>query len=206
MPSLASAILEMRSSLAFCAISMSEAIYGSFCCGAARGLILGARHYKGCAIARTLTEVKIQAPRNPRGVSVELRFRGLLLRDCEQRSTAEARVHRCRPALRDLHRAVLELRDLADRVELGVGEHVRRRLVVAERDEYSARRSAVVGARVKGNLSAARFDGHDLACLHPEPVEVDRMERRDGLGLDVVEHRRAARHRTGVPMLELAAG
>src|SRR6266849_10802607 len=63
MPSLASAILEMRSSLAFCAISMSDAIYCSFCCGAARGLILGARHYKGCAIARTLTEVKIQAPR-----------------------------------------------------------------------------------------------------------------------------------------------
>src|SRR6266852_9933279 len=62
-PSLASAILEMRSSLAFCAISMSDDIYCSFCCGAARGLILGARHYKGCAIARTLTEIKIQAAR-----------------------------------------------------------------------------------------------------------------------------------------------
>src|SRR6266852_7886323 len=130
MPSLASAILEMRSSLAFCAISMSDAIYCSFCCGAARGLILGARHYKGCAIARTLTEVKIQAPRNPRGVSVELRFRGLLLRDCEQRSTAEARVHRCRPAFRDFHRAVLELRDLPDRIEHGVRKQIGCRFVV----------------------------------------------------------------------------
>src|SRR6267378_448345 len=63
MPSLASAILEMRSSLAFCAISMSEAIYESFCCGTALCLILCARHYKGCAIARTLTEIKIQAAR-----------------------------------------------------------------------------------------------------------------------------------------------
>src|SRR5882724_4991678 len=65
MPSLASATLEMRSSLAFCAISMSEAIYESFCCGTALCLILRARHYKGCAIARTLTEIKIQAA--PRG-------------------------------------------------------------------------------------------------------------------------------------------
>src|SRR5712691_1333247 len=63
MPSLASATLEMRSSLAFCAISMSEAIYESFCCGTALCLILRARHYKGCAIARTLTEIKIQVAR-----------------------------------------------------------------------------------------------------------------------------------------------
>src|SRR6266545_246099 len=61
MPSLASAILEMRSSLAFCAISMSEAIDCSLCCGTAWCLILWARHYKGCAFGRTLTEVKIQA-------------------------------------------------------------------------------------------------------------------------------------------------
>src|SRR5258707_10102076 len=63
MPSLASATLEMRSSLAFCARSMAEAIYESFCCGTGLCLILRARHYKGCAIARTLTEIKIQAAR-----------------------------------------------------------------------------------------------------------------------------------------------
>src|SRR5207302_7732228 len=120
MPSFARAILEMRSSLAFCAISMSEAIYGSFCCGTASCLILWARHYKGCAIARTLTEIKIHAALGetkspgPPGLrsseaSQKLRFRRFLLRDGEQRSPAEARVHRRRSAFRDFHRAVLEL-------------------------------------------------------------------------------------------------
>src|SRR5712691_8315588 len=60
MPSFAAATLEIRSSLAFCAISMSEGIDCSFCCGTASCLILWARHYKGGAIARTLTEVKTQ--------------------------------------------------------------------------------------------------------------------------------------------------
>src|SRR3989442_15351284 len=118
MPSFARAILEMRSSLAFCAISMSEAINCSFCCGTAWGLILWARHYKGCAFGRTLTEIKIQAAR-PRRVSAELR-RGLLLRGGEQRSAAEARVHRRRPAFCHFHRAVLELRDLAERISTGL--------------------------------------------------------------------------------------
>src|SRR5437879_7439221 len=71
MPSLASATLEMRSSLAFCAISMSEGIDCSFCCGAALYLILSEKHYKGCAIARTLTEIKIQVPQTRGEAPVE---------------------------------------------------------------------------------------------------------------------------------------
>src|SRR6266849_2391016 len=63
MPSFAKAVLEMRSSRAFCAISMSEAINCSFCYGPAWGVILWGRHYKGCAFGRTLTEIKIQAAR-----------------------------------------------------------------------------------------------------------------------------------------------
>src|SRR6266704_2733756 len=155
MPSFARAILEMRSSLLSVRFrcrrpSSAPSAAGYFV------LILWARHYKGCAFGRTLTEIKIQAalsetktPGRPgasaiRGQS-ELRFRCFLLRDGEQRSAAEARVHRHRTAFRDFHRAVLELRDLADRVEHRVGEHVRRCLVVAERDEHSANRRAVVG-------------------------------------------------------------
>src|SRR5256885_2283373 len=154
----------MRSSLAFCAISMSEAIYGSFCCGTASCLILWARHYKRCAIARTLTEIKIQAALSenkspghsgfrPSDASQKLRFRCLLLSDGEQNAAAEARVHRRRTALGDLHRAVLELRNLAERVELRVGEHVRRRFLITKRDKHRARRRALVGARVQPDLS-----------------------------------------------------
>ena len=45
-----------------------------------------------------------------------------------------------------------------------------------------------------------------VAGRDAEPVEVERMHRGDRLGLDVVERRRAARHRPGVPVLELTAG
>src|SRR5260221_12099645 len=216
MPSLASAILEMRSSLAFCAISMSEAIYGSFCCGTASYLILCARHYKGCAIARTLTEIKIQAALSenkspghsgfrPSVASQKLRFRCLLLRDSEQNAAAEARAHRRRPAFRDFHRAVLEFRDLPDRIEHRVRKQIGCRFVVTERDEHRAHRRAVVGARVERDLSAARFHRDDVAGLDAHFVEVEWVEGRDGLRLDVVEHGRATRHRAGVPVFELPA-
>src|SRR5438046_1844978 len=196
MASFARAILEMRSSLAFCAISMSEAIYGCFCCGTASCLILWARHYKGCAIARTLTEIKIQAALSenkspghsgfrPSDASQKLRFRCLLLRDGEQNAAAEARVYGRRPAFRDFHRTVLELRDLPDRIEHGVREQIGSRFVVTERNKHRANRRAIVGARVERNLSAARFHRDDITRLDAHFVEVERMERRDGLGLDV---------------------
>jgi len=56
---------------AFCAISMSEAINCSLCCGTASCFILWARHYKGCAFHRTLTEIKIQAARTRGEAPVE---------------------------------------------------------------------------------------------------------------------------------------
>src|SRR5256885_3344985 len=216
MPSFARAILEMRSSLAFCAISMSEAIYGSFCCGTASCLILWARHYKGCAIARTLTEIKRQAALSenkspghsgfrPSDASQKLRFRCLLLRDSEQNAAAEARVHRRRTALGDLHRTVLEFRDLPDRIEHGVREQIGGRFVITERDKHRARRRAFVRARVQRDLSAARFHGDDIARLDAHLVEVERMEGRDRLRLDVLEHGGAAPHPARVPGFELPA-
>ena len=39
-----------------------------------------------------------------------------------------------------------------------------------------------------------------------ERVEIERVQRCDGLRLDRVEHGSAARHRAGMPMLELAPG
>src|SRR5687767_8918849 len=65
-------------------------------------------------------------------------------------------------ALRHPHRAVLELRDLAEGVEGRVGEQVRRRLVVREGDEHRAARGARVRPGVERDLAAARFDGDDL--------------------------------------------
>src|SRR6188472_4445878 len=55
----------------------------------------------------------------------------------------------------DLDRAVLELWNLAERIEHRVGQHVRSRLVKAERDEHSAARHAIVGARVERDFTAA---------------------------------------------------
>src|SRR5260370_40504633 len=51
---------------------------------------------------------------------------------------AVARVAGRRAALRHPHRAVLELRDLAERVEHRVGQDVRRRLVEGEGNEDGA--------------------------------------------------------------------
>src|SRR5882762_3030578 len=161
MPSFARAILEMRSSFAFCAISMSEGINCSLCCGTALSLILWARHYKGGAFGRTLTEIKIQAAR-PAANLGEATPSSLLLRGGEQRPAAEARVHRRRPAFCHFDRAVLELRDLAERIEHRVGEHVRRRFVITERDKHRPRGHSVVGARVERNPAAARFHRDDL--------------------------------------------
>src|SRR5471030_1317980 len=67
----------------------------------------------------------------------------------ERLAAAEAGMHRHRPALLHFHRAVLELRDLADRIEHRVGELVRRRFVKAERDEHRAARGAGVSARIQ---------------------------------------------------------
>ena len=57
------------------------------------------------------------------------------------------------------HRAVLELRDLAERIEHRIRQQVRRRLVVAERNEHRAARRAVVGARVQRDAAAPRRHG-----------------------------------------------
>src|SRR5438309_9049537 len=94
----------------------------------------------------------------------------------EQRPAAEARVYGRRPAFRDFHRTVLELRDLPDRIEHGVREQIGGRLVVTERDKHRADRRAVVGARVQRNLSAARFHRDDITRLGAHLVEVERME------------------------------
>src|SRR5438477_9558238 len=65
-------------------------------------------------------------------------------------------------ALAHLYRAVLELGDLAERIERRIREQVRRRLVEGEGNEHGPTRRAFVGARGERDLPAARGDRHDL--------------------------------------------
>src|ERR1035437_3557563 len=96
---------------------------------------------------------------------------------CRQRlAAAETGMHRHRPALLHFHRAVFELGDLAERIEHRVGELVRRRFVIAERNEHRAPGGAGIGTRVKRYRAAARSHRHHLARLHAEAVEVEWME------------------------------
>src|SRR5512135_2416325 len=109
---------------------------------------------------------------------------GSVVQQRERLALAVARVARPFAALGHLDGAVLELGDLAERVERRVGEQVRRRLVERERDEHGAARRAFVGARVERNAAAARGDRHHVAGLRLQGGEVERMERGDRLGLD----------------------
>src|SRR3546814_9149037 len=59
--------------------------------------------------------------------------------------------------------AELELRDLAEGVELRVGQHVGGRLVEAEGNEHHALRHVAVGAHVQRDLAAPRRHLHHVA-------------------------------------------
>src|ERR1700682_1624599 len=74
----------------------------------------------------------------------------------EQLPAAKARMRSHLSTWRDSHRAVFELRDLCERIQCRVGEHVGGGLVVTERDEDRALRRAFVGARIQGDGAAAR--------------------------------------------------
>ena len=67
------------------------------------------------------------------------------------------------PAGSTLAGAELELRDLAERVELRVGQQVGRRLGEAERDEHHALGHVAVGARLQLDVAAPRRHAHAVA-------------------------------------------
>src|SRR3954470_23272914 len=74
--------------------------------------------------------------------------KSLALNDLQCTPLALARIARPLAAGLHLHRAILELRDLAEGVERRVGEQIGRRFIVGERDEHRTARRAGVGARV----------------------------------------------------------
>src|SRR6266536_5727547 len=103
-------------------------------------------------------------------------------------------------------RAEFEFRDLAERVERRVGQEIRGGLDISERDEHDAVRDGVVLARVKLDRAAPRGDADAVARGNSELCDLAARKVRDWARLERIEHRGAARHRAGVPMLELPAG
>ena len=103
-------------------------------------------------------------------------------------------------------RAILELGDLAERIERRIGQEVGRRLDIGERDEHHAVGDRVVLARRELDGAAAGRDPHEVAGRIPSRAIVAARQRGDRAGLERVEHGGAPRHRAGVPMLELPAG
>src|SRR5204862_6021046 len=106
----------------------------------------------------------------------------------------------------DLGGAEFVFRDLAERIELRVRQHIRRRLGIAERDEHHPRRDRAVAARLQFDRAAPRRDADARAGPDAEPPQFGRREARDRLRLDLVQDAGAPRHRAGVPVFELAAG
>src|SRR5215471_1901374 len=82
------------------------------------------------------------------------------------------------------------LGNLAERVELRVGQHVGGGFGIAERDEHLARCDGAVAARLEFDRAAPGCDAHPLPGGDAEPTQFGRGEAGDRLGLDLVEHAR----------------
>src|SRR5688572_20654717 len=80
--------------------------------------------------------------------------------------------------------AELELRNLAERVELRIGEQVRRRLDIGERDEHNAVRYRVVLTRVQFDRATPCGDADHVAGLDAELGDCATRHLCDGRGLD----------------------
>src|SRR4051794_29371323 len=107
--------------------------------------------------------------------------------------------------LLDLHRAELELGNLAHGVDLVDRQEVRRRLAEVERHEARPRRVAMRQPGAGLDRAAARAEPDEVAVRHAHRLRVVRVHVDVRLGLDRVERVRAARHRAGVPVFEQAA-
>src|SRR4051812_3435262 len=81
----------------------------------------------------------------------------------DQRASSEAGADRRRTALAYANGAVFELRNLSERIEDRIGQAVRGGFVIAERHEHRPAWHPIVGARIEGDLAAARFDRENVA-------------------------------------------
>ena len=81
--------------------------------------------------------------------------------------------------------AELELGDLAERVERGIGEQVGRRLRVAERHEHHVLRHVAVGAHLDLDRAAARLHANEVAGRELLLPHLPWRHEGDRLGLDL---------------------
>src|SRR5262245_6634096 len=103
----------------------------------------------------------------------------------------------------NLCRAELEFRNLAEWIERRVGQDVCCRFHKGKRNEYSAVRDAIVLTRIEFDFAAARGDTHHVARLDSELGKGAARERSNRRRFQCIKDGGTARHRAGVPMLEL---
>src|SRR6185503_17873972 len=116
--------------------------------------------FAACAIS--MSDGIAESPCSLEELAVQLR---------ERASLAVAGIAGRRAAPRHAPCAILEFRDLAERIEHRIGEHVRRRLVESERNEHRAARRACVRAGKQGDLAAPRLERDDVSCLDSQALD-----------------------------------
>ena len=109
------------------------------------------------------------------------------------------------PSSFDPRGAVLELGNLPEWIQRGVGQRVGGRLVIAERHENGTSRRAVIGARVQDHFATTRLQRDGLAWSDAQGFQVQGVHQRHGIGFEGIEHRGASSHAARVPMFQLAA-
>src|SRR5215468_9617982 len=106
----------------------------------------------------------------------------------------------------DPHRAELELRDLAVRVDLVDRQQVRGRLSEVEGDEAVPPRLTVGHLHLKLDRAAPGADPGQLTVFEAEFRRVLRVDEHQRLWRDGVQRVRPAGHRPGVPVFEHPPG
>jgi hypothetical protein len=106
----------------------------------------------------------------------------------------------------DLGGAELELGDFAERIELRIGQKIRRRLDKGKRNEHHAVGHCIVLARSKVDSAATGRDPHHVAWLDAKSRDGASRDAGHRSRLQCVESGSAASHGAGMPMFELAPG
>src|SRR5437868_7296930 len=106
----------------------------------------------------------------------------------------------------DPYRAILELRDLAERIERRVSQQIRRGFVEAERNEHRSPRRAIIRSREECDAAAPRSHRNDAPRSHSQRFKILGIDRCHRRRLEAVQNLGAPGHAAGMPMLELAAG
>src|SRR5712692_7951628 len=104
------------------------------------------------------------------------------------------------------HRAELELRNLAVRIEDIVCQQIGGSLAEVEGDEHAAFLRAYADPRSQDDGATSGTDSHEISVLHAQRIHIFRMDLDKRFGLDRIQGFGAASHGAGMPMLQHPAG